>query len=858
MGPGEGQKNYVFVDEHNRHKRLKVMRACNGCRKRKIKCDSATTNHWPCSACRRLKLTCIPPTIGQDGDFSSHGQMPEPTTQQQQPSTNVLRPTHPDIPNQHPLPQPHLIDRPPPQSMGMGGYSDDPRLYQARPYLGQVPNQRNPYQDLSPSHLGPVQHAQSFPPNPNVYSISPPQTLVPSLDTTPYARSEHSNAEDLTDALGDLKIDETGIAPYIRQQRKGETDPEAPTTDECDDKLPPITSNSGATIRIPPELMPAEEDALEYFDIYFNHIHPYVPVVHRGHFYQQWHQDKTTISPLLLEAIFACAGRISDDPAQGAQWLALGNKHEMSFMEAPRLSTIQALLLLLKAREGSPKKGYFYRSWQTVKTMVSMAKDLDLHEHQGSHAVGKPCGLPPVDCLVQTRVWQSLLIVETMIGGPQGRSDFGVDPDTVEYRPTWDIEDIDAFETERSRQFSYWVRSVRSIRLMTDAYHKLKRQPDWGADPRFIEINSLIPNWLASLPQDLQVSYPSDGSAPYLPSHFVGNMHSHFHLSTIMLHRPQLLASKSFTAGGKWRTHMVLCYNSAKMLCRLQEAILNSFGLNGLFFMQRGISFTVYGVLTCTMLHLIAITSPDPEFNSDARMYFSRHMRILERCASTWPVPDLQSQINTLRQAFSADTNKPFELKPSFPYGSPSDPTHSSSPTDPHYLQTSYPGSGSEHYQPAYGAPPVTPPISSGVKEEQPLQDMGLMHSHADSSGMLNVPLVDGNNWDPTRIITQWDLAFSGGMSTAASASPPQLSATTGPHDTTHNILPAQYGMHYSQGPQISSMAPPQSMPQPTYTTMQPISARDWQHSVASVFDPQGLKRRWDEQSHLGEGPGMK
>lgn len=169
-----------------------------------------------------------------------------------------------------------------------------------------------------------------------------------------------------------------------------------------------------------------------------------------------------------------------------------------------------------------------------------------------------------------------------------------------------DIPNLDAFEIERSRLFAYFIRNVRSIRLITDSYHKLKKQPDWGANPRFIENNTLIPDWLASLPADLQVTYPQDGSPPWLPSHLVGNMHSHFHLSIIILHRPQLLASKSFAAGGKWRTHMVLCYNSAKKLCRLQEAIVRSFGLNGLFYMQRGISFTVYGILTCTMLHLVS------------------------------------------------------------------------------------------------------------------------------------------------------------------------------------------------------------------------------------------------------------
>lgn len=89
-------------------------------------------------------------------------------------------------------------------------------------------------------------------------------------------------------------------------------------------------------------------------------------------------------------------------------------------MDVPRLSTIQALLLLLKARESAPKKGYYYRSWQTVKTAVSMAKDLDLHEHYGTHQEERTCELDPIECLVQTRVWQTLLVVEVMVGAPQG------------------------------------------------------------------------------------------------------------------------------------------------------------------------------------------------------------------------------------------------------------------------------------------------------------------------------------------------------------------------------------------------------------------------------------------------------
>lgn len=291
-------------------------------------------------------------------------------------------------------------------------------------------------------------------------------------------------------------------------------------------------------------------------------------------------------------------------------------------MDVPRLSTIQALLLLLKARESLPKKGYYYRSWQTVKTIISMAKDLDIHEHYNIHLEERTCNLNPVECLVRTRVWQSLLVVEVMIGAPQGisiqapypelavlislgRSDYGVDPQTVNMQPELDIKNVDQFEIDRTRQYAYFVRNAHHIRILTDVYHKIKRQKDWGSNSKFVENNPLFAEWLQSLPPDLQVNYPPNGSPPWIPSHFVGNMHSHCHLGIVLCHRPQLLASK-FPANGNWKMHMALCYSSAKCLCKLQEAILSRFGLSGLLFMQRGINFTIYCILTCTMLHLVS------------------------------------------------------------------------------------------------------------------------------------------------------------------------------------------------------------------------------------------------------------
>lgn len=102
-----------------------------------------------------------------------------------------------------------------------------------------------------------------------------------------------------------------------------EEEPLGPDDDEYRTSLPPLVSGPGHKIRIPPELMPDDETILHYFDVFFTHVHPYVPVLDRATFYRQWHTDRDSVSPLVLEAIFALAGRIVDDPGEGQQWLAL-------------------------------------------------------------------------------------------------------------------------------------------------------------------------------------------------------------------------------------------------------------------------------------------------------------------------------------------------------------------------------------------------------------------------------------------------------------------------------------------------------------------------------------------------------
>jgi hypothetical protein len=171
---------------------------------------------------------------------------------------------------------------------------------------------------------------------------------------------------------------------------------------------------------------------------------------------------------------------------------------------------------------------------------------------------------------------------------PPGRFDLGVPVDTVDVGLHPPPPGGDEAEHQISRNFTYLVRTVRNTRIVHEAYVRSRKDKRWGASPAFAALNPVFAKWLEELPADLQIHYPPDGSSPWLPSPFVGNLHIHHHLSLIILHRPQLMHPSSFVAGGSWKEHMAICYSSAKSLCRVQEAILETYGVNGLLCMQRG------------------------------------------------------------------------------------------------------------------------------------------------------------------------------------------------------------------------------------------------------------------------------
>jgi len=601
-------KQYVFVDEYNRHKRLKVMRACDGCRKRKIRCDGALQNGpWPCGACLRLKLKCIPPTLDPDEDqqtsasTSGQGQFSFQSNTTDNGSAHVGTSTRPQRIEQWAANITPATSNLAPVS-GMLQQDVPSSSYTTQFFSQQADGRLYPGHTSNDYLTSPVEHLQ-----PQQHRAAP--SLLRSHTEASSASSGdphevNATVRELSEQMGDLSIETDSVAPYITNEKR--TLAETPAVEEIEPILP-ASVGSDTIVRIPPEMMPTDDRVMDYFGYFFNYIHPYVPVLNRASFYDQWRSARHSISPLILEGIFACVARYLEEPIEVRKWLALAARHEESFKDVPRLSTIQAMILLTKAREFVPRRGYYYRSWMAVKYMTTMACDVSLNEHAEQHRLGNACKLTKAECMVRARIWQTLFCLEIMVGAPQGRTDYSVDTETVEFNLPNLTADVDPFEHQTSRRLAYMTQAFRNIRESNKLFQIMKRhKKDWALDPTFVRRNEEIAAWVRQLPSDMQVHYPADDSPPWLASdHFVGYIHCYHHLVVVMHHRPQLQALLE-KRDPSFKTHLEICLQSAAKMCKIQEALVRDFGLHGLQFMQRGISFTIYAVLTCTMLHLVS------------------------------------------------------------------------------------------------------------------------------------------------------------------------------------------------------------------------------------------------------------
>ncbi|KAI8074703.1 fungal-specific transcription factor domain-containing protein [Gongronella butleri] len=158
---------------------------------------------------------------------------------------------------------------------------------------------------------------------------------------------------------------------------------------------------------------------------YLQHVHHYFPLIHLPSFQVRLalHQDG-----LLLNAMYAVAQqwqhlvdtslpRELHHPPGWAYYLQTLSFLEV-YMDAPRLTTIQAILLLLRYQDLLQRTGYLWRSRSMMLMVVRMCHDLSLHR-----TLPPTCHPDPVITEQRNRIFWVAFIYDCTIDYPVAMSD---------------------------------------------------------------------------------------------------------------------------------------------------------------------------------------------------------------------------------------------------------------------------------------------------------------------------------------------------------------------------------------------------------------------------------------------------
>lgn len=179
------------------------MRACEGCRRRKIKCDAATTNAWPCAACVRLKLHCVPPTVNYDRTHSAPGHVSG--LESVLDFDNSSHSGDEDYRHQTSASAPRGL-----QSNGSNGamnsrgpFRNGLNMFHTPPYSESALSQDDFSYGMVPALDGSFQGTHPYGPSTGI-SFGP-------INGIPTWSNEQYSVADLSSVLGELKIDEDGV-----------------------------------------------------------------------------------------------------------------------------------------------------------------------------------------------------------------------------------------------------------------------------------------------------------------------------------------------------------------------------------------------------------------------------------------------------------------------------------------------------------------------------------------------------------------------------------------------------------------------------------------------------------------------
>ncbi|KAH8552350.1 fungal-specific transcription factor domain-containing protein [Umbelopsis sp. PMI_123] len=527
------------VEAHARQKpsgtkRNKISRACDECRKRKVKCDGAQ----PCYRCRKSDTTCI--------------------------------------------------------------------------FVKSAPRRGPPkqYVELLETRLRMVEKALTFLERSN----DEQRIIVDDADDGTKAdwdqpRYDSVPTDMYTDMPGPMCIGDIGQALYVDE-------PYTQDYQLLERTLPHLSDT--------PMLASFTAIPRELIDTYFEVVHPHFPLLHKSSFYARWNDGNATPSLILLNAMCAVAAVWHRPPlttpgAPGIQFYQRAFYLIDDYADTPRISTIQALLLLIKYQEYHRRPGFFCRPSLYMQMVVQMWNDLaPMYPPKYTTDI--------IDLEVGKRTFWMAYIYDVMMSVEQGREPGFVDVEFTTEDPSINTEEdpVEQSLIDHHRWMFQLAKilgsTLKFVRLMASkrkpSVQRTKRQIV-EESARFLTCRVNLENFLQSLPASL-VYMPSNYEPTYpsakatLSSSFTAFLHMTYHLAVILLHRTYimypLIPLQEIDAS---YPHREICAASASHITNIVSEFVSH--IDSQQFMQciRGAQHTIHCLTTAITVHSSLMSSPD-------------------------------------------------------------------------------------------------------------------------------------------------------------------------------------------------------------------------------------------------------
>ncbi|KAG2187848.1 hypothetical protein INT44_000598, partial [Umbelopsis vinacea] len=366
---------------------------------------------------------------------------------------------------------------------------------------------------------------------------------------------------------------------------------------------------------IPPELI----------DTYFEAVHPHFPLLHKSSFYARLNDRNATHSLILLNAMCAVAAIWHRPPlatpgAPGIQFYQRAFYLIDDYADTPRISTIQALLLLIKYQEYHRRPGFFCRPSLYMQMVVQMWNDLG------------PIYPPKyttdlIELEVGKRTFWMAYVYDMMMSVEQGREPGFTDVDfTIEDPPINTEEDaVEQTIIDHHRWMFQLAKilgsTLKFVRLMAGrrkpSVQRSKRQI-LEENTRFLTCRVNLDNFLQSLPSSL-VYMPSNCEPSYpaakatFSSPFAAFLHMTYHLAVILLHRPYtmypLIQLQELDAS---YPHREICAASASHITNIVSDFVGQADPQQFMRCIRGAQHTIHCLTTAITVHSSLMNTSDP------------------------------------------------------------------------------------------------------------------------------------------------------------------------------------------------------------------------------------------------------